>query len=121
MLAPKRLATTERLFARWGSWLLVVSCFSAVLRMVAAPLAGTLLIPVRRFVMAMAASALLWSVGTTAAIYHLGRAAEAWIDGASQVGLAMLAVLALASIPSWFRSRSRQVEARPGEAEPDPD
>ncbi|MDT7672127.1 MAG: hypothetical protein QOD82_29, partial [Pseudonocardiales bacterium] len=32
------------------------------------------------------------------------------IDGLSWVGLAMLAVLALASIPSWFRSASRPAE-----------
>ncbi|MCU1651239.1 MAG: hypothetical protein JWQ60_2388, partial [Pseudonocardia sp.] len=58
----------------------------------------------------MAASAVLWSVGTTTALYYLGRAAESWIDGLSWVGLAMLAVLALASIPSWFRSASRPAE-----------
>jgi membrane protein DedA with SNARE-associated domain len=104
---PKRLATAERLFARWGSWILVASCFSAVPRMVGAPLAGTLSIPVRRFGLAMAASAVLWSVGTTTAIYYLGRAAESWIDGLSWVGLAMLA---LASVPSWFRSASRPAE-----------
>jgi membrane protein DedA with SNARE-associated domain len=116
VLPPKRLATTERLFARWGSWLLVASCFSAVLRMAAAPSAGTLSIPVRRFTLAMAASAVLWSVGTATALYYLGLAAESWIDGLSWVGLAMLAVLALASIPSWFRSapRSAEAERNPG-------
>ncbi|WP_372665851.1 DedA family protein [Amycolatopsis kentuckyensis] len=105
-LSENRVAATEQLFERRGTWVLVVSCFSAVLRMIAAPLSGTLAVPTRRFATAMTASALLWSIGTTLGIYYLGQAAEAWIEGLSWAGLAMVAVLALASLPSWFRRRS---------------
>lgn len=96
MLTPKRLTATEALFEKRGTWLIVASCFSAVLRMVTAPLAGTLAVPASRFAAAMAVSAVLWSVSTTTAIYF--------------AGLAMLAVLALASLPAWRRS-PRPVEA----------
>jgi membrane protein DedA with SNARE-associated domain len=106
MLTPGRLTATEALFERRGTWLVVVSCFSAVLRMVTAPLAGTLAVHKGRFMAAMAASAVLWSVSTTTAIYYAGLAAESWIDGLSLAGLAMLAVFALASLLSWRRSPS---------------
>ena len=110
VLTPDRLTATEALFEKRGSWLLVASCFSAVLRMVAAPLAGTLAIPAGLFTAAMTASAVLWSVSTTTAIYYAGLAAESWLDGLSWLGLAALAVLAVASVPAWHRSR-RPVEA----------
>lgn len=106
VLSQKRVAATERLFERWGAWVVVVSCFSAVLRMIAAPLAGTLAVPVRRFALAMTVSALLWSFGTTLGIYYVGQVAEQWINGLSAAGLVMLAVLALVSLPSWFRPRT---------------
>ena len=107
MLTPGRLTSTEALFERRGVWLAVASCFSAVLRMVIAPLAGTLAVPAGRFAAAMTASAVLWSVSTTMAIYFAGLAAEAWLDGLSWAGLGMLAVLALASLPAWRRSPGR--------------
>ncbi|WP_394619770.1 DedA family protein [Lentzea sp. JNUCC 0626] len=103
VLPEKRVVATERLFERWGAWVVVVSCFSAVLRMIAAPLAGTLGVPVRRFAVAMTVSAVAWSFGTTLGIYYVGQAAEQWINGLSVAGLAMLVVVALASVPSWFR------------------
>lgn len=109
-LTPQRLAATEALFEKRGVWLIVASCFSAVLRMVTAPLAGTLAIPAGRFAAAMTVSAVLWSVSTTTAIYFAGLAAESWLDSLSWLGLAMLAVFALASVPAWHRSR------RPAEA-----
>lgn len=104
VLTPNRITATEGLFEKRGTWLLVASCFSAILRMVIAPLAGTLAIPTNRFAIAMTASAMLWSVSTTTAIYLAGRAAESWLDGLSWLGLAMLAALALASLPAWRRS-----------------
>jgi membrane protein DedA with SNARE-associated domain len=110
MLTPKRLTATEALFEKRGTWLIVASCFSAVLRMVTAPLAGTLAVPAGRFAAAMTVSAVLWSVSTTTAIYFAGLAAESWLDGLSWLGLAMLAVLAMASLPAWRRS-PRPVEA----------
>jgi membrane protein DedA with SNARE-associated domain len=110
VLTPDRLTSTEALFEKRGAWLLVASCFSAVLRMVAAPLAGTLAIPAGLFAAAMTASAVLWSVSTTTAIYYAGLAAESWLDGLSWLGLAAMAVLAVASVPAWHRSR-RPVEA----------
>jgi len=106
VLSAARLAATEKRFERWGIWMIVASCFSAVLRMITAPLAGTLAVPARRFALAMAASAVLWSAGTTLGIYYIGLAAESWIDGLSWAGLAMLAALGLASVPAWFRRRA---------------
>lgn len=104
-LPENRVAATERLFERRGAWVLVVSCFPAVLRMIAAPLSGTLAVPARRFAAAMTASALLWSIGTTLGIHYLGRAAGPWADRLSWAGLATLAVVALSALPSWFRRR----------------
>ncbi|MEU8632480.1 VTT domain-containing protein [Amycolatopsis sp. NPDC048633] len=106
MLSQARVANTEKLFERWGVRMIVVSCFSAVLRMITAPLSGTVAVPVRRFAPGITVSVLLWSIGTTLGIYYLGLAAESWIDGLSWAGLAMLAALALASVPSWFRHRT---------------
>ncbi|MEU3645834.1 DedA family protein [Lentzea sp. NPDC034063] len=107
VLSQNRVTATEGLFERWGAWVVVVSCFSAVLRMIAAPLAGTLAVPARRFALAISVSALLWSFGTTLGIYYAGRVAEEWINGFSLAGLVMLGVVALASLPSWFRRRAR--------------
>jgi len=116
MLTPRRLTATETLFERWGTWLVIASCFSALLRMVIAPLAGTLGIPARRFIAAITVSAILWSVSTTAVIYFAGLAAEAWLDGLSWVGLAMLAVLAVMSLSAWRRSPRTAADRRTGAA-----
>jgi membrane protein DedA with SNARE-associated domain len=113
VLSDRNMARTEAAFARWGVWLAVASCFTAVLRMVAAPLAGTLGLPLDRFLVAVTISAVVWAGGTTAAIYYVGAAvAQSWLVWISWVGLAMLAVFLAASVPAWVHSRRRQQHSR---------
>lgn len=82
-LGPEHLARGERLFARWGVWAVFFGRFVALLRILAGPMAGALHVPYRRFLVANATGGLVWAFGTTFLLYHVGRAAEAWLKGVS--------------------------------------
>lgn len=92
---PAHLALAERAFARWGVATVVLGRFVALLRILAGPLAGALRMPYAKFLPANVVGGLLWTVGTTAAVYFLGIAAETWLKRFSYVGLAVAVVVGL--------------------------
>jgi membrane protein DedA with SNARE-associated domain len=105
-LSPKNVARATTAFSRWGAWGVLAGCFSAVLRMLAAPLSGMLTLRFWPFLAAITTSAILWAGGTTAAVYSVGLVAQAWLDALSLATLAMLAVVGVLAIFSrWRRSR----------------
>jgi membrane protein DedA with SNARE-associated domain len=90
---PPHLAKAERAFQRWGVWAVFLGRFVALLRILAGPLAGALHVPYRKFLLANAAGGLVWSFGTTFAIFYVGQAAERWLKDFAWVALGV-AVLA---------------------------
>ena len=92
---PAHLALAERAFERWGVVTLIVGRFIAILRILAGPLAGALKMPYRTFMPANLVGGVLWTVGTTAAVYALGIAAETWLKRFSWAGLAVAVVVGL--------------------------
>jgi membrane protein DedA with SNARE-associated domain len=92
---PAHVGLAERAFARWGVLTVIVGRFIAILRILAGPLAGALKMPYRRFMPANLVGGVLWTVGTTAAVYGLGVAAEAWLKRFSWAGLAVAVVVGL--------------------------
>ena len=92
---PAHLGLAERAFARWGVVTVIVGRFVALLRILAGPLAGALKMPYRKFMPANFVGGLLWTVGTTAAVYALGIAAETWLKRFSWAGLVVAVVVGL--------------------------
>ncbi|HSK59742.1 MAG TPA: DedA family protein [Actinomycetospora sp.] len=92
---PAHVGLAERAFARWGVLTVIVGRFIAILRILAGPLAGALKMPYRRFMPANLVGGVLWTVGTTAAVYGLGVAAETWLKRFSWAGLAVAVVIGL--------------------------
>lgn len=92
---PAHLALAERAFARWGVLTVIIGRFIALLRIFAGPLAGALRMPYARFLPANVAGGLLWTAGTTTAVYFLGIAAEIWLKRFSYIGLAAAVVVGL--------------------------
>jgi membrane protein DedA with SNARE-associated domain len=92
---PAHLGLAERAFERWGVVTVIVGRFIAILRILAGPLAGALRMPYRKFMPANLVGGVLWTVGTTAAVYALGVAAETWLKRFSWAGLAVAVVVGL--------------------------
>ncbi|RSM68118.1 DedA family protein [Kibdelosporangium aridum] len=74
---PKRWAQAERLVGESGGWLLVTARFVSVAHTLAPVLAGTLRMPLRKFIAFAAISAVVWAA--------LWTAVGAALSGASQV------------------------------------
>ena len=71
----------------------IVGRFIAILRIFAGPLAGALRMPYRKFMPANVVGGLLWTFGTTAAVYALGIAAETWLKRFSWAGLIVAVIV----------------------------
>jgi membrane protein DedA with SNARE-associated domain len=100
---PAHVTLAERAFERWGVLTVVVGRFIAILRILAGPLAGALRMPYARFAPANVVGGLLWTVGTTTAVYLVGVAAEAWLKRFSYAGLAVAVVVGL--VAGWALQR----------------
>jgi membrane protein DedA with SNARE-associated domain len=96
-LGPPHLARAEAIFARYGVWAVFFGRFVALLRILAGPLAGALHVPYRRFLVANATGGIVWSFGTTYAIYYAGRAAERWLKDFSWAALAATVLVGVGS------------------------
>ncbi len=105
---------TEARFTRWGVWSLLVAKFVPGFSIVAPPIAGTLRMPLRRFIAASAAGAALWAGAALAAGWLL-RAAVPDLIGAldRHSGSAVLGVLLTAALwlawKLWQRQRFRRL------------
>jgi len=105
---PGQVAFAERVFIRHGVWAVFFGRFVAVLRIFAGPLAGSLRMPYRKFLMANACGGIAWAAGITYLIWFLGAAAERWLSWVSWVGLgAALAVGLVISV--LLRRKARRL------------
>ncbi|HEY7223287.1 MAG TPA: DedA family protein [Micromonosporaceae bacterium] len=117
---PAQLARAERVFQRWGVWAVFFGRFVALLRILAGPLAGALLVPYRKFLAANASGGIVWSFGTAFVIYFAGHAAERYLQDFSWVAL-VAALLAGLATTLYLRRRAARVDALFASEEPDAD
>ncbi|PPF77938.1 DedA family protein [Subtercola sp. Z020] len=89
--SAERIRDAIALMNRWGALAVFGGRFVAFLRVLVGPLAGTLRMPYRRFLVANVAGAIVWAGGVTLIVTLLGRAAEQLIH--QFTWLALLAVL----------------------------
>ena len=114
---PSHLALAERAFARWGVLTVIVGRFIAILRIFAGPLAGALRMPYRKFMPANVVGGVLWTFGTTAAVYALGIAAETWLKRFSWAGLIVAVIVGL-TVGFLVKKRVIGLLNQPGESAP---
>jgi membrane protein DedA with SNARE-associated domain len=113
---PPHLDRAEQVFRKYGVWAVFFGRFVALLRILAGPLAGALHVPYRRFLVANAAGGLVWSYGTTFAIYYAGQAAERFLKQFSWVALAVALAAAVTTTMILKRRTTRaHVTAESGE------
>lgn len=89
---PVQLGAARRAFERYGVWAVFIGRFIALLRIFAGPLAGSLHMHYRRFLLANATGGIVWAGGVTAIVYTVGIVAKPWIDRFSYVALAVAVV-----------------------------
>jgi membrane protein DedA with SNARE-associated domain len=109
-LRKKRLAQVEAFFQRQGPRAVFIGRFIGFARALVPFVAGASRMPYRRFVVADALGAGLWTVTFVALGYGLGaswQVAEKWI---SRSGLVLGAVLLLGAGLFWVRRRRRRTE-----------
>ncbi len=90
-----RLAYAEHLINRFGVTAVFFGRFIALLRMFAGPLAGSLRMSYRRFLIANIGGAVAWAGGTTALMWALGSVASHWM---SRVGWILLVAVILVGL-----------------------
>lgn len=112
---PSHLALAERAFERWGVLTVIVGRFIAILRIFAGPLAGALRMPYRKFMPANVIGGVLWTFGTTAAVYALGIAAETWLKRFSWAGLIVAVIVGL-TVGLLVKKRVIGLLNQPGES-----
>jgi membrane protein DedA with SNARE-associated domain len=109
-LRKKRLAQVEAFFQRQGPRAVFIGRFIGFARALVPFVAGASRMPYRRFVVADALGAGLWTVTFVALGYGLGaswQVAEKWI---SRSGLVLGAILLLGAALFWVRRRRRRAE-----------
>ena len=118
-LSPNKIKLGQYLFLRHGSTVVFFGRFVAVLRVLAAVLAGVNRMDWRRFLLANAAGAILWASAVGFGTYFFGRAV---MHVTRPVGIA-LAVVALAVIIGallFVRTHEAELEAEAERALPGP-
>ena len=109
-LRKKRLAQVDAFFQRQGPRAVFIGRFIGFARALVPFVAGASRMSYRRFVVADALGAGLWTVAFVALGYVLGaswQVAEKWI---SRSGLVLGAVLLLGAVWLWLRRRRRRAE-----------
>ncbi len=92
-LDQRKLAAGQYVFARWGVWVVFFGRFVALLRALAALLAGVNCMPWRRFVIANAAGGIVWSTAYGLLGWALGDAAGR-LAGPARTAFIVIGVLA---------------------------
>ncbi|GAA1347090.1 DedA family protein [Falsarthrobacter nasiphocae] len=96
-ISPAHIKYAEHVFDRWGTWTVFFGRFVAGLRILAGPLAGTLRIEYRRFLLANVTGGIFWAFGTVGFIVLVGDAAHHYLKEFAWVGFLAVLVLALAA------------------------
>jgi membrane protein DedA with SNARE-associated domain len=104
----RQLGAADYAFERWGFWTVFFGRFVAILRILAGPMAGTLRMQYRRFLIANACGAIAWATSVTAIIYLLGSAAERWVTDAQWALFAAATAIGIA-IMLFFRRETRRL------------
>lgn len=107
---PEHIARAERIFARWGVWAVFFGRFVALLRILAGPMAGTLRVPYRKFLLANATGGICWAFGTASVVFYVGRAAEHWLADLSWVAL-VVAILFGIGTTLYLRHRASRARS----------
>lgn len=118
-VTPERIKLGQYLFMRYGGKVVFIGRFIAVLRFLAAFLAGTNRMPWPRFLMANAAGAILWATVVAVAAYTLGRGIHA-IRGPLGLITMILAAAAVVAIFLYLRRNEAAMQAAAEKALPGP-
>jgi undecaprenyl-diphosphatase len=111
-ITAARLQRTEAFFTRHGPKAVFLGRFVGFARALVPFVAGASRMPYRRFLLADALGAVLWTVGFVLLGYGLGaswRVAERWIGRSSML---LAGILAVAGLVLWLRRRRKQASAR---------
>lgn len=118
-ITPARIKLGQYLFMRYGGKVVFFGRFVAVLRFLAAFLAGTNRMPWPRFLIANAAGALVWATIVAVAAYSLGKGLHA-IRGPIAAATFILAAAALAAAFLYLRRHEAAMQAEAEAALPGP-
>lgn len=118
-LTPSRIKLGQYLFMRYGGKVVFIGRFIAVLRVLAAFLAGANRMAWPRFVVANAAGAIVWATAIGVAAYWLGRGIHR-IQGPIGVATIALAAAAAIWIIFYLRRHEAEMQAAAEKALPEP-
>lgn len=118
-LTPERIKLGQYLFMRYGGKVVFIGRFIAVLRVLAAFLAGANRMAWPRFLAANAAGAVVWATVVATAAYSLGRGIHR-IQGPIGVATVVVAGAALIWIALYLRRHEAEMQAAAEKALPGP-
>jgi len=104
-LSAGRFDQAEKAVLRYGAWAVFTARFIVGLRILAGPLAGSVRMRYRDFLLANAAGAVLWGTTMGLAGYLLGSSWQRLVHFARNVNLAILIVVVAALLIWIFRAR----------------
>lgn len=110
-VGPDDLARSERWFARWGDWVVLGARVVPVARSVVSIPAGTMRMPLPRFVVLTTLGSLAWNLLLVGAGYLLGRHWEDVADvvgGFSKVVLGVAVIALVGGAAALVRARRRR-------------
>ena len=118
-LTPSKIKLGQYLFLRHGGKVVFFGRFVAILRILAAFLAGVNRMDWKRFLLANAAGAIVWACVIGLGAYTFGRTV---LEVTGPLGIALLVVTAALILGAlWFvRSHEAELEARAEQALPGP-
>jgi membrane protein DedA with SNARE-associated domain len=118
-LSPSKIKLGQYLFLRHGSKVVFFGRFVAVLRVLAAVLAGINRMDWRRFLLANAAGAILWASAVGFGAYLFGRAVK-HVTGPLSIALLIVGLVALVAGLRFVRAHEAELEAEAERALPGP-
>ena len=118
-LSPNKIKLGQYLFVRYGSAVVFFGRFVAVLRVLAAVLAGVNRMDWRRFLLANAAGAILWASAVGFGTYAFGRAVM-HVTGPVGIALAAAALAVIVAALLFVRAHEAELEAEAERALPGP-
>ncbi len=111
-LTPKRVALIERLFARFGLWVVLFGRYQALFRTYIGILAGVTRMPFLSFALVRTLSCIVWAVALGALAYSLGTKWETlqrYVRVESEAAIvAVLAIACVAIAVVLLRTRQRR-------------